>query len=336
MSSPAGSSVRRLSRLLFRPITRKDVPEALELLPPWLNLTPEVARAMPALWERLVEEPSVISGVIEDRALPPGQRVQAWGVTMVLPQQMAQELQLEHGPRAFVSREIYARLHEGRLHPMSDREIGMANAREGLSMHVLHFSHRNQDIADPYTQAVIATANNTFRTMHNGYNISGVYFEHAASGGSVVEASGFQHIGYSNESDLASLQPGVRPAFYGLTRVRAREQVPGSLARSVFEYQPPLFAFSASQRRLLWWTLFDESDDAIMPLLGTSVHGLKKLWRGIYERIEDRMPEFFGDAAGADDGKRGREKRHQVLAYLRQRPEELRPYFPQAGPARAS
>jgi hypothetical protein len=53
---------------------------------------------------------------------------------------------------------------------------------------------------------------------------------------------------------------------------------------------------------------------------------LKKLWRGIYERIEDRMPEFFGTEASTDEGRRGPEKRRQVLAYVRQRPEELRPW----------
>lgn len=52
---------------------------------------------------------------------------------------------------------------------------------------------------------------------------------------------------------------------------------------------------------------------------------LKKLWRGIYERIEDVAPGFFGDEVD-EDGKRGPEKRRQVLAYVRQRPEELRPW----------
>jgi hypothetical protein len=61
--------------------------------------------------------------------------------------------------------------------------------------------------------------------------------------------------------------------------------------------------------------------------LHVSVHGLKKLWRGIYERIEDAEPDFFGDASGDDEGRRGPEKRRQVLAYVRQRPEERRPWF---------
>jgi hypothetical protein len=67
--------------------------------------------------------------------------------------------------------------------------------------------------------------------------------------------------------------------------------------------------------------LFDDSDAHLTERLEVSVHGLKKLWRGIYERIEDRMPEFFGDTASDDDGKRGPEKRRPVLAYVRQRPE---------------
>ncbi len=59
-----------------------------------------------------------------------------------------------------------------------------------------------------------------------------------------------------------------------------------------------------------------------------SPHGLKKLWRGIYERVADSVPDFFGDVPAADEGKRGPEKRRQVLAYVRQRPEELRPWLP--------
>ncbi len=82
---------------------------------------------------------------------------------------------------------------------------------------------------------------------------------------------------------------------------------------------------SSSQRRLLRQALFEDNDATIMASLAVSVHGLKKLWRGIYARIEDVEADFFGDASD-DDGKRGPEKRRQVLAYVRQRPEELRPW----------
>lgn len=319
---------RRTSRLRYRPIARRDVRECLAILPPWHGLEPALLRDLPALWERIVDEPSVISGLMEDLARPIGQRVQGWGVTMILPPDLVQALQMEQVPRAFLTREVYARLNDGRFRPMSDREIGIANAREGVTMFILHYSQHSHDVTDPYVQSVITMANDTFRTLHSGYNLSAVYFETGGSINDVIaKESGFERILYSNEAELAALPPEQKPAFHGLTRVQARMRVPGSVVRGVFEHQPPMFSFSASQRRMLWWTLFDESDEAIMEKLSTSVHGLKKLWRGIYERIEDRMPDFFGEATGADDGKRGPEKRRQVLAYLRQRPEELRPWF---------
>src|SRR5205085_433859 len=115
---------------------------------------------------------------------------------------------------------------------------------------------------------------------------------------------------------LRDLDPAARPAFYGLTRDEARHRLPGTPARNCFEHQPPRFRFNATQRRLLWHALFDESDDTLLPLLQVSTHGLKKLWRGIYERVESVAPDFFGDATSDDDGKRGPEKRRQVLAYV--------------------
>ena len=103
---------------------------------------------------------------------------------------------------------------------------------------------------------------------------------------------------FADEAALAALPPERRPALFMLTREQALAQMPGTTARNCFEWQPPRFRFNAAQRRLLSNSLFDENDEALMALLDVSVHGLKKLWRGIYERIEAAEPEFFGDSAG--------------------------------------
>ncbi|HEY6645055.1 hypothetical protein [Povalibacter sp.] len=298
------------------------------MLPPWLGLTTSQTRALARLWQDLVDEPSLITAAIEDLALPAGQRLQAWGVTMILPRSLAEALSLADRPEPFVSRRVYEALLDGSFAPMSDREIGEANAHGELVMLIMHFSQRDPDIASPYVQKVIAAANDTFRTFHNGYNQQAIYYETGASHDLVAAASGFEPLPYRDESLVATLSADQKLAFYGLTRSRAATLVPGPLARNAFEHQPPLFGFSASQRRLLWLALFDESDEALMGPLGVSVHGLKKLWRGIYERIQDRMPEFFGTETSVDEGRRGPEKRRQVLAYVRQRPEELRPWYP--------
>jgi hypothetical protein len=297
----------------------------MDLLPPWLGLNAELRQALPSLWQQLVDEPSMITAVIEDMALPAG-RIQGWGVTMIVPKALVGELRLDHEPDAFLTRRVYRSLVDGRFRPMTDREIGIENATGELTMLILHFSTRQYSPDGPYGHSLIAAANDTYRTFHDGYQVRAVYYETNAADNHAAAASGFLRRRFANESELTELPLELRPAYFGLTREQAWTQMPGPPARNNFEHQPPLFCFSASQRRLLWFALFDESDEALMPILDVSVHGLKKLWRGIYERIEDRMPSFFGDAGGGDDGKRGPEKRRQVMAYVRQRLEELRPW----------
>lgn len=271
----------------------------------------------------------MITGVVEDLMQPAGRRIQAWGVTMILPNSMAQRLAFDARPEPFVSRRVYEALLDGSFIPMSDREIGEANARGELTMLILHFSLSDQDIAHPAVPKVIAMANDMYRTFHDGYLLRAIYYETVAINDPVAAATGFERMPYRDESAVAALPLQQRPALWGLTRERAVQMVPGPPARNTFEHQPPLFGFSASQRRLLWLALFDDSDEALMEPLDVSIHGLKKLWRGIYERIQDRMPEFFGADTGTDEGRRGPEKRRQVLAYVRQRPEELRPWYPE-------
>lgn len=326
MAPSDASNVRAFSRLRHRPIARRDLAEALQLLPPWLGLDEPQRREVAEVWDRLINEPSLLAGVIEDLALPPDQRIQAAGATMIVPRSLVQALDLDGRPQAFITRRIYRALRDGSFKPMTDREIGIENARGELTMMILHFSQRDYDISKPQVQNVITSAQETFKMFHEGYNLRAIYYETGEINDRVALASGFIRRQYCDPVVIQSLPPEHHPALFGLTREQAQTLLPGSPARNCFQNQPPLFLFSASQRRLLWLALFDDSDDALMPVLDVSVHGLKKLWRGIYERIEDRMPEFFGDAAGGDEGKRGPEKRRQVLAYVRQRPEELRPW----------
>jgi hypothetical protein len=321
-------SARTAPRLRYRPTTRRDLAECFTLLPPWLGLGESQLAALPRLWQRLVDEPSMVTAVIEDLAQPAGQRIQAWGVTMILPRSIVGALSLHSRPEPFVSRRIYDALLNGTFIPMDDREIGEANARGELTMLILHYSQRQPapDITDPVVQKIITMANDTFRTFHDGYNLQAIYYEAGGVNDLVAAAAGFDRLPYSDDTPIASLPPERRLAWYGMTRARAATMLPGLPARNSFEHQPPLFGFSASQRRLLWLALFDESDEALMEPLDVSVHGLKKLWRGIYERIQSRMPEFFGPDSETDEGRRGPEKRRQVLAYVRQRLEELRPW----------
>lgn len=324
--TPSPRPLQHLPRLRYRTLRAGDLAQSLQLLPEHIGLSDGQRSRLPALWERLAREPSILTGTIEDSALPDGQNIQAWGVTMALPQPLVQALDLEGNPRGHLVRRIYAGLLAGEVQLMNDRDIGLANARGELVLMILHFSMREHDLSDPYVHKLVAVANDSFRVYHSGYNLRALYFENSAAAAPLALSSGFAERRLADHDALQALDPQRRPALYALTREEARQQLPGPPARNCFEHQPPRFLFNASQRRLLWQAIFDDSDELLMATLEVSTHGLKKLWRGVYDRIEDVEPEFFGEAVAEDDGKRGPEKRRQVLAYLRQRPEELRPW----------
>jgi len=46
----------------------------------------------------------------------------------------------------------------------------------------------------------------------------------------------------------------------------------------------------------------------------------------IFDRIEEVKPELSANLEAGSDGKRGPQRRHRVLSYMREHPEELRPY----------
>lgn len=315
--------------MVHRPMLLADLDEALALLPAHVGDDAAGHAAIAAQWPALLEQqPALQTGLMEDLARPPGRRILGWGVSVLLSPQQARALQLDGEPAPFVARRVYADLRAGRLQLLDDRALGRCNAAGEVVGLVLHFTLPRIDLADPQVHKIVACAQESFRMHHTGFHWQAIYLENSAAFMEVHRESGFVPRRYSDETGLTALPDRERPVFMGLTRVEARQRLPGTTLRNCFESEPPRFRFSAQQRRLLWLALFDDADAALMPELGVSVHGLKKLWRGIYERVDLVEPGFFGDDGVDDEGKRGPEKRRQVLAYVRQRLEELRPWVP--------
>ncbi|MEO8058238.1 MAG: hypothetical protein ABI671_07910 [Burkholderiales bacterium] len=311
--------------------TPADVAECMALLPAWLGLGADMRSRLPALWARLADEPSVMSSVTEDLAMPAGSRILSWVVGMSLRPALVEQLGLDATPEPCVVRRIYGELLDGIYEPMRDREMGEANAAADLRLMSMHYDMKGRDFSEPLMQSLMVMGAESFRVGYSGYNVSAVYYENTEFNEPWVLSNGFTRRAHASPP-RQDVPLGERLRFYRVTREEALATTPGSAVRHIFEHHPPLFRLSASQRRLLWLSLFDDNDETLRRRLTVSTHGLKKLWRGIYERIQDQQPDFFGDAAGDEDGKRGPEKRRQVLAYVRQRPEELRPWAAVAGP----
>lgn len=311
-----------LQRRLLRP---GDFAEAVQLLPAWLGLDDAQREGLPALWARLLHHPGFNADAIEDVAAPAGQRLQALGMSIAVDE--AWQRRLRGTPAPWVTRQLYAELLDGRTQPPGERELARANASTdeagGVSFMVLHYQQRDRDLTRPRALAVLSAGVTAMRLAHAGHRVQEVFQEAWQAERDYMDSVGMVRRSTHNAP------PDARelPELFSLTRAEALRKLPGFQLREIFEHVPPRFHFRGAEQRLLRRALFDESDDEAAALLGLSMHTVKKLWRSLYARVEDRFPSLLAEpGAPAGDGVRGPEKRRILLRYLRQHPEELRPH----------
>lgn len=309
-----GSGLRLHGRLLGH----ADLIEAQHLVPTWLPLAPALRAAIPAIWTRLLGHPGFNGDVIEDLNRPPGQRIVGLGVAIALDERWA--TRLREAPPTFAPALLYSELLDGQFQPPSDKALARMNARGEVNFLVLHYEQTLTDLANPDALQVLGVAMSLFRFAHAGYRLNCLYQEAMGEQGAYMLSMGFRARTARQQEGLSEL--------YGLQRDEAARLLPGSPVRDAFQFTPPRFGFSASERRLLRLAVTDLTDEAIGDELGISGHGVKKLWRQTHQRAQDAMPALFGEAGSSerDGAGRGPEKRRALLQYLRQHPEELRPY----------
>ncbi len=342
-----------LQRRLLQP---RDFDTALGLLPRWLVFDDAMRARLPALWRELLHHPGFNADVIEDVRAPAGQQIQAIGMAIALDARW--QGRMRGTPLPWVTQQLYGELLDGRTRPPSEREMALANASsgsdEGVTFMVLHYQQRSTDFSDPRAVAVVSAGVTAMRLAHAGHRVREIFQEASQDEQPYMHSIGMQQRSAHNPG-VAGGSPQLLPELFSLTRAEALHRLPGFQIREIFEHCAPIFRFRGAEQRLLRRALFDEPDELIALLLGVSPHTLKKLWRSIYERVEDRFPTLLADApvmsatpgrprqarpeaageatpVGAE-GVRGPEKRRTLMRYLRQHPEEIRPY---AAPATVS
>ena len=99
---------------------------------------------------------------------------------------------------------------------------------------------------------------------------------------------------------------------------------PHSVAAELFYHSRlPRFAFTPGEQELLEAALDGADDVSASKSLFVSSPAIKRRWAKIFERVA----VIHSDLCPADgDGTRGVQKRQRILTYVRDHPEELRPF----------
>jgi DNA-binding CsgD family transcriptional regulator len=94
----------------------------------------------------------------------------------------------------------------------------------------------------------------------------------------------------------------------------------------LFQYREPVLRLRETEQDLLIAALTGLTDEELAIRLNLGLPSVKKLWRSLFERASARPNLFPQMHDGLNGSGRGRQKRQFILNYVRDHPEELRPF----------
>jgi hypothetical protein len=238
--------------------------------------------------------------------------------------------ELKSAPHFWIGPEITLRLSRAESPVLSDRQVREANTFGGLNVAVWQTGVLPEDMLRGNVANTIMAA---FVELYSGFLLKETVTQAetreqgeacGAAGGLLWDHHGGRYRSFAGVSVQNLLS---QPHVIGLSRDLALRSS-GSWNASMFlSYRPPRVGFSRSEQKLLLHGLNGGTDQEIGRNLGVSLAAVRKSWRLIYERVAATAPEILSNVMQRDgkSHERGKEKKHHLLAYLREHLEELRP-----------
>lgn len=316
--------------LRYRQMGPADVRKCVSLIAAHPVIGPRYGKAiadLSAAWLRLLDyeaKSTVVFEELQDSRV----RIFGVGVSVFVNDEFMREAKTP--PFFWIGPELARRIARGNSPLLPGRSLRDANARGGLNLLTWEGCIRPEDAgrAETYNKMILA-----FIEEHRGFlwkEIIGAQAHSAEalrsmlkSGGALFDAVKSRWMD-SPEKDPQEIV--AKPHLIGLDREIALSR-PGSWVGGLFDYEPPRCGFSRGEQRLLISALGGETDEQLAHALGISRSAIKKAWHSIYDRVARCLPELVQGESRLDTtmSERGKEKKHRLLGYLREHPEELRP-----------
>jgi hypothetical protein len=314
-----------------------DIGECLGLLTNHPVIGPrfgDLIEVLPEVWLNLLES-NFGSAYVYFADETAGAPICFAGITAVVRDDFL--LEMKTTPHFWIGPEIVRRIIAGKSPVLNSKskEFRDANSRGGLNLVCLeNCVHPSYSADAEFLRYVMST----FLQIHRGYLWKEVIANQPESpdrlgmllntGALIWDPVTSTYFPALREDPGAVVR---EPHIFGNTRKLEQNRQSdwkGSWAGALFDYHAPRLGFSRSEQRLLSYALSGATDEYLAATMGTSLSTIKKTWVSIYGRAGEHLPAAASTREWLEvtSTGRGRERRRHLLSYLRERPEELRPY----------
>lgn len=319
----------------WRPIRPGELEECLGLNPKGMGHEfVGRARAL-AVWKWLLKARSFQAVVIESDEPIKGRRIVGLAASVFVAAIFVERELAD--PKPGLNARLISSIASGQAMVLSAKQLGYENAQARLNNIVLQPSSMLEVLSPEQGLEVLRQASLASLSCYDGYQVRRV----------MMEATSSAEIGYlkffpnwkvqSTFEDFHRNNPGnswnrdralmAIDFTDGLTFV-----VKGGYRRE------PVLGLRMSDQELLAAALKGSTDVELSEELGLKLSTLKKRWASVFNRVVMAKPDLLpGVDDNLDHQGRGRQKKHRLLAYVREHPEELRPFLrPQISQRRPS
>ena len=283
-----------------------------------------------AAWRILTKGPAFIGAIVEADQPVAGSRILGFGCTALVSEAFASgELA---NPQPGLNARIIAGVSAGTFSVLTREQIARDNTYGGLYAVILYSFLRRRDLSPDEIDQVASVLVRAAMHFHLGYRLRLVLRE-------AVGTENIHHVhwqkafrtvsSYDEFYERHPANPWSRPRELFAMDADDARSLGASFYHLLFQYREPVLHFRSVEQDLLNAALDGLTDEELAKALRLKLPTVKKRWASILNRVSFVKPELLPESDNGDSGIRGRQRRHHLLAYLREHPEELRPLMNQ-------
>lgn len=290
------------------------------------------ARALSA-WRALLKSPAAALFVVESERPLRGHRVVGFGGGVFV---SAAFFDAEiSNPQPGLNARIIASVAGGRPVVLSLEDLKRANTFEGLDVVFVQAGIRQDVLEPPQLEEVRAQLWLACLASYRGYRLRCAMREATdAADVEYMRSHGVYGSIFTFE-DFHRANPGNPWNRDRALMVSTREDAlkrPGSVPALLHAFREPVLALSDSHKQLLESAVHGLTDEELARALRLKLPAIKKRWAAVFHHVARIKPDLLaGIGDNPDRSTRGPQKRHRLLEYLREHPEELRPWMNAGG-----
>jgi hypothetical protein len=309
-----------------RALAKADFRECLLLQPARLGAERiGVKRAMRA-WTTLLNDSDACVASLVERTSPGSSEIVGFGLAAFVSSSFADAMFAN--PQPGLNARIIESIDAGKSVVPTYRYLQTANASATLDHVVMYSSEKLGSLNSNELGLVRNYMARAYLDSFVGYQLRRMLYE-------IVEDYEFEKLkGYRGIRIVKQFNAHNSPAVSALwignralceATAESFSNDPASVAaRPFIERTAPVLDFTPSQKKLLSAALRGAENAALASGLCRTPAAIKRTWTGIFEKCARHYPALLPATEGS---LRGQQKRHKVMAYIREHPEELRPFL---------